>query len=192
MIDLFTDGGLLSRNPSRLGGTWAWVAVEDGVRLRHDSGTVFCMKGLPQVTNNQTEFVAALKGLEAMSDGWDGTLYTDSRVTYDRIRRGHAPNLFNTRRRFADAVKRLGGFQVALIAGHPSKDDLLRGCKENGTPVSAHNAFVDDLCSKRAYEARVGRRPAAHCSWLDVECDRAIASDDAPDGTRVDLLGINV
>jgi ribonuclease HI len=84
---LYTDGGLLSKNPSDKGGTWAWVCVdeEDNV-LAKESGIV-----LPhhidreRVTNNQSELTAIYRGLRSLPNGWQGQLWSDSRIALQWI-----------------------------------------------------------------------------------------------------------
>src|SRR5438445_3022 len=97
---IYTDGGLLTSNPSEIGGTWAWCAVtENGKRIGFKSGIVFAdalerdaelnddnPPQHPVVSNNHTEQIAIVKALEALPFGWSGTIFSDSEVAITRVR----------------------------------------------------------------------------------------------------------
>lgn len=159
MVSLYCDGGVIGRNPSSVGGTWAWVHVADDGRTRtcSDSGSVTPIDvGLPTVTNNLTELLAAVRGLESLPDEWDGTVYTDSMITKHRLTGSRKfvgiPEWLVERLRFVQA--RLGQYRVVLLGGHPTVADLARGSRSDGTPVSPHNAFVDRLCGEESQRFR--------------------------------------
>src|SRR5438477_7404135 len=86
-MDLYADGGVIGRNPSTLGGTWAWQITWDDVALQFDSGFVtpdgIC---LAVVTNNFTELFAVVTGMHMLPDRWDGKIFTDSMITKCRLR----------------------------------------------------------------------------------------------------------
>lgn len=153
---LYADGGVIGRNPSAHGGTWAWCLVSGLDRVREASGTVTPAEiGLPLVTNNLTELLAAVTGLEAMPDGWGGTLYTDSKITLLRVsktkRQAKLNGIPDALRARLQAVKdRLGGYKVVLLGGHPSRGELLDGRRKDGMPVSIHNVHCDSLCGREA------------------------------------------
>ena len=158
--EVYCDGGCVTRNPSSLGGTFAacWVDAR-GERVGHAAGHVTAGEvGLPAVSNNVAELVAAVAGLEPLPDGWSGTLYTDSHVTLLRVNGARPGNRMAKMRgipawlqeRLVKAVARLGAFRLVLLAGHPSKKALARGRGKGGMPVSAHNVFVDGLCREEA------------------------------------------
>ncbi len=79
---VFTDGGLMSSNPSTVGGTWAWV------RINEEGDVTDCKSGvllphhlqLTTVTNNQSEMTAIYKALKGIPSGWKGRLYSDSQI----------------------------------------------------------------------------------------------------------------
>jgi ribonuclease HI len=173
---LFTDGGLVSPNPSKLGGTWSWCAVDQqGEHIREVSAYLLPKQvecpGNPRinyevVTNNDVEFYAAMRALQAMRDGWSGILASDSSVTIDRlqkIRAGVSVRSLNAG--WSGIVQscyhRLGVVKFVLLAGHPSLKDLERGYKEqpDGTQVrvSRHNKWCDEQCTELAktYQQRV-------------------------------------
>lgn len=147
------DGGVIKKNPSDIGGTWAWVAVDaHGNRVFEASGVVPAPIGRP-VSNNHTEQIALTLALEAMHDGWSGTVYSDSKIALGRIFSGwREKNLpANISERSRNAVKRLGRIETVLLQGHPTKDDLKNGIgKKRNLPVSIHNVRCDWLCGEAA------------------------------------------
>src|SRR5262245_42439291 len=77
---LHADGGLLSPNPTPHGLTWAWRLVADGRVAAEDGGVITCAGlGMETTENNLAETLAMLFGLEALPDGWSGTVHTDNR-----------------------------------------------------------------------------------------------------------------
>lgn len=58
MLTLYADGGVLDKNPSTRGGTWAWYLSP----LVKDYGIEY-----GPTTNNKMEFYAILLGLEALA-----------------------------------------------------------------------------------------------------------------------------
>lgn len=85
-ITIYTDGAC-SGNPGP--GGWGVVLIHDG-RQKELSGS------FPHTTNNQMELLGAIKGLEALKEPCDVTLYTDSKYVvqgmtewiHDWIKRG--------------------------------------------------------------------------------------------------------
>ena len=151
---VYADGGVVGINPSPLAGTYAWVHVVDGQRVRSDYGYVvpefvaaLCdgtESGVKPgvVSNNFTELIALVYALEALPDGWSGVAYSDSGITLGRVRsvfdvvRGRAEmtHQFNgipggLRARVFALVKRLGELLFVGLAGHPTNEELMRGYK---------------------------------------------------------------
>lgn len=159
MISAFTDGGCVGRNPSKLGGTWAWVVVDaDDKEVARASGVITPEQwGMPEVTNNATELLAALKLMEYLPNGWAGTLFTDSQITLFRITRENSK--FNG---IPDAIeadvkfhrRRLGDFKVVLLDGHPTKAQLDTGIGKRGHGCSRWNVLCDVLCNQEAEKWR--------------------------------------
>lgn len=153
VVELFCDGGLLSKNPSPQGGTWAWCFVDEhDQRICYESGILYPRDlGLKKITNNHSELYAALAGMHALPDDWSGTIWTDSNVTLHRIKRDakKAPDSIPERLDIAcKALKeRLGDYKVKLLSGHPSREQIAIGYKKC-RPVSRHNVFCDQLCTK--------------------------------------------
>lgn len=160
--DYYTDGGCVGMNPSKTGGTWAWVAVTPkGNESSRAAGVITPIEaGVEAVSNNLTELLAAIMALEDAEAGWDGTLHTDSYVTLCRLTRRHAgfkgiPD--HLRQRLSIVRGRLGLFRVALLDGHPTRKQLASGRGKRGNPVSKWNVLCDDLCSEQAFLFRKGK-----------------------------------
>lgn len=174
---LYTDGGLLSGNPSDIGGMWAWCGVDTiderplvkgklpgGVNVEqeivaHESGIVLAKPHFP-ITNNVAEMMAAIKALEATPVGWSGILYSDSEVTLGRLFRRNALNGLpsNVVQRLMRVLQRMGDVKGILLQGHPTKQDLRDGFgKKRGYPVSKHNVWCDLECNRLAGEFRGAR-----------------------------------
>lgn len=163
--NLYCDGGCVKANPSPIGGTWAFVIVsKEGEEQMRGSGFISASQvGLPYVTNNYTELLAAVEGLEQMPEGWDGFVLTDSNVTRCRILPS-CPNPkmngipVDLQRRLTFCKNRLGRYGVILLSGHPTKNQLAEGFGKHHLPVSKWNVLCDDLCRKAGQAAveRVG------------------------------------
>ena len=153
IVALYCDGGVVGHNPSSIGGTWAWCAVdEEGNRVIERGGVVVAPPNRP-ITNNHTEQIAITLALEAMPDGWEGTVYSDSQIGLGRVFKGwRTANLpRNISERSRAAVARLGAIKTVLLQGHPTKSDLAAGIgKKRGLPVSQHNVWCDKECNRQA------------------------------------------
>lgn len=161
ITSIFCDGGCVTPNPSKEGGTWAYCFVDhNDHKVAHASGLVTPEDiGLPAVTNNFTEFYAALRAMEmATVQTYPVTIYTDSLITLRRLERPKfasmrgIPDVFIHRLR-REAV-RLAYYTVVLLSGHPTEDDLKLGFTEKGRQVSKWNVFCDELCQKEAWRAK--------------------------------------
>ena len=158
---VYCDGGCVGRNPSEEGGTWAYRLVwQDGdaedVVVAEESGLVLAPPGRP-VTNNHTEQIAIVKALEALPDGWSGTVCSDSQIALGRVFKGWREK--NLPRNVADrtraTVARMGTIKTVLLQGHPTQADLLSGIgKKRGLPVSIHNKWCDEACSEESKRFR--------------------------------------
>ena len=152
---IYVDGGVIGRNPSALGGTWAWVWVDKKDReLRHDSGIITPKQAkLDKITNNYTELYAALEGLASVGNYWDGIIYTDSLITLRRITYSMSfKNIPNSLKEKALELRKDREWDCILVKGHPTKKDLLRGTCPKGTLVSRWNVFCDRKCKHLARE----------------------------------------
>lgn len=191
ITEAYSDGGVIQRNPSPLGGTYGWCHVDErDERVAKGSGYV-----LPEyvaslctghetgvavgvVSNNLTEMLAMVLAMEALPDGWSGTVKSDSGITIGRVRSifdvvvGRAEYTHKLegipaglRERVYAQAARLGDVSFSLLAGHPKADDLRRGYKikqrssgeEYHVPVSRHNVLCDKLCNAAVDLYRVDR-----------------------------------
>jgi hypothetical protein len=158
-VALYADGGLIGHNPSSIGGTWAWCQVDkDGQRIKHASGIVTPEQVGGPVTNNVTELLALVEGLESLPAIWNGAVYSDSLVTLLRV--FQAGKLANVPRWLCQrlwAVQRTGALALmtyTLLDGHPTKAQLESGVGKRGNPVSIHNVWADQECGRLAKEAK--------------------------------------
>ena len=129
IVALYADGGVILKNPSTIGGTWAFCAVDaEGNRVIERGGVAPATDGR-LITNNHMEQIAITLALEAMPDGWEGTVYSDSMIALGRVFKGwRLKNLpSNVAKRSAAAVARLGKIETVLLQGHPTKADLKSG-----------------------------------------------------------------
>jgi ribonuclease HI len=162
MIDLsnalFADGGVIGSNPSAIGGTWAWRWVREGAESCSFSGVITPQQaGLPAITNNLTEMLALVSGLQALPASWAGVVYSDSQITLGRIFLGwkwkNIPLWLH--HEYQQARARLVNWdkiQWVLLQGHPTRAELAAGIGSRGYPVSEHNVWVDKTCGERAAE----------------------------------------
>jgi ribonuclease HI len=164
---LYSDGGVVEINPSPIAGTWAWCATNVmGWRIIEDSGFILALDG--PISNNQMEWVAAMQALEAMPDGWSGTLTTDSKNVLDRLdylkRHLGLPasqvivprNLpWQWYRRMVTSLLRLGEVRFRHVKGHPTAADLKRGFTDSGRPVSDQQVWCDAECNRQVTRARL-------------------------------------
>lgn len=153
IVAVYCDGGVIKKNPSSIGGTWAWCGVDAEGRRVIERGGVVPVSGERIITNNHTEQMAIVKALEAMPDGWMGTIYSDSKIALGRTLWGYATNNLpnNVIVRTAAAVARLGKLKGVLLQGHPTAKDLACGIgAKRGFPVSIHNVWCDEECGRQA------------------------------------------
>ena len=157
IIAVYADGGVIGRNPSAIGGTWAFCAVDAaGLRLIERSGTLHPAECGGPVSNNQAEYYALVNALEAMPAGWSGAVCSDSMVSLGRIFKGwktdNLPEWMVSRAQAAMA--RLGWTWCVLLDGHPTKAHLAADVGKRGHPVSEHNVWCDARCQEEARKAK--------------------------------------
>lgn len=160
-LKLYTDGGVISKNPSPYGGTWAWVLVRDDKELVRESGVLEANRQLfvfenHLVTNNQSELFAIIRRLQQLdSPSAVVEICSDSNVSLGRVFRGSSfhnipgwmqAGLSIQRHRLMNWSK----FSYTLLDGHPTKAQLASGVGKHGHPVSKWNKLCDDLCRAEA------------------------------------------
>ena len=170
VLTLYSDGGVVEVNPSPVAGVWAWCATNSrGWRIIEDGGFVLATDG--PISNNQMEWCAAMQALEAMPDGWSGTLVTDSRNVLERLayltdHLGDTQTLvprnlpWQWYRRMVTSILRLGPLTFRHVKGHPTAVDLKRGytVDEHGRrkhDVSDQQVWCDAECGRQVTRARL-------------------------------------
>lgn len=171
---IYTDGGCVKKNPSKIAGTWAWVGIMGNIVdlfseanrefvggldanatfVRSDSGYVFAPED-GEVTNNQMEYLAVLQALESMPDGWSGEIVSDSLITVGRFSQGWRnkglPDVYVERQQ--NVMFRMGAVTFRHVDGHPTAKQLLAGIGKRGNNVSRWNVMADRLCTQEAEKA---------------------------------------
>lgn len=158
ITELYCDGGVISKNPSPIGGTWAFCLVgEKGLEWISSGYITPDEINSPTVTNNQTEMLALVHGLHALPDDFKGTIFSDSKVTLGRAFLGYKweniPEWLHNE--FREESKRLHlhdpkKIKWTLLAGHPTKAQLQSGIGRHGLPVSEYNVRCDEMCKIEA------------------------------------------
>ena len=155
MTQIYTDGGCIG-NPGP--GGWAAVILEDG-RKRALSGRQ------DGTTNNRMEILAAIKGLEAVPEGSEVTVVSDSQYVVKTMTRGWKRNANKDlwASLDAEASKRKVKWEwVKGHAGHPLNEeaDTLANREAKGEGPRSENrslTHIDDV--GRARMVDVGRKP---------------------------------
>ncbi len=159
VAQVYADGGVILQNPSPDGGTFAAVWVNRaGGRVGFATGSVTPAEvGRPWVSNNLTEVLALVLGLEPLPDGWAGEVFSDSLTAIRAVRDcATRPNPDwlpgDVWERVRGVRRRLGPLSFVLLGGHPNKAELAAGRRKDGKPVSVHNVKCDELCGEAARE----------------------------------------
>ena len=154
------DGGCRIQNPSPYGGMWAFrITNRRGLPLVQARGVVLpCeVSPLTTVSNNLTETLAVLVGLEYLPAGWSGLVRTDSLNAIRVIRdigkpRNWLPADILTR---VHAVRnKLGKLDYELLAGHPKASHLAlmragQACASaRGYAYCLHNHWAHQACNE--------------------------------------------
>ncbi len=162
IVGLYTDGGVIGQNPSLIGGTWAWCLVDaSGEMRRHAVGWLTPAElDAEAVTNNHTELLALVLGLEALDADFAGTVYSDSWVSLQRVflaaKLNNVPLWLIERLQTIQKSGVLKSMQYVLLDGHPTQAQLAAGIGKRGNPVSEHNVWCDAQCSAIARERLQG------------------------------------
>lgn len=164
IIQVFADGGMVGGNPSDLGGTYAYR-----VRFRlpkwtewvlYKSANALVVADGGQVTNNITEMIAVLEGVEAALEITELPdrlqIYSDSWLTLQRLFLGASTTnlptpvymrMIGIRHVLKAMGKRVG---YALLDGHPTRQHLADGVGKNGGPVHYLQHECDVACREIA------------------------------------------
>ena len=150
-IAIYCDGGVIASNPSSIGGTYAVRYIYADGRMEGAGYVLSAKENGGPVTNNQTEMMAVLAGLQFVPNDWAGTIYSDSAVTLGRIFLGWKWNnipqfihrIFQLQRQRLENWEKIKHVQ---LDGHPTKAQLVSGIGKRGNPVSEHNVWCDEAC----------------------------------------------
>lgn len=178
MLRLFADGGCLwdgngVGSRSTIGGTYSWVIVEEDDRIVCEKSGVIeasvlgysAGEQLPTVTNNVSELYSLAFGILNVEEGVDVHVYSDSQCALGRIFRQHTLNgvppwLIRLTCNARDHIMKLGRTPYTMLAGHPTKAELVLGrsierkgkdgkiYREGGLPVSKWNKVCDEEAKK--------------------------------------------
>lgn len=157
MLRCYTDGGLLSRNPSSIGGSFG-VVILDGDEVTEYSGIIDAStlgyNGV--ITNNTSELYALCLGVLKVPEGEMANFYSDSENALGRVFKGWpmsgcTPWLMEMRLNAWNRLKTIEHTHT-LLAGHPSRAHLAKGWNEaKKLPVSMYNVRADALCNEARY-----------------------------------------
>lgn len=154
IVAVYCDGGVIEKNPSPYGGTFAFCAVdENGQRVYKRSDVLpNAYLQVDACTNNLSEMWALMAALEYLPQGWSGKVYSDSQITLGRVFWGWKwTNIpASVRERTMEAYRCLGELEPVLLCGHPTQAELKAGVGKRGYPVSVHNVWCDLQCKKWA------------------------------------------
>lgn len=176
---LYADGGVIGNNPSKIGGTWAWCRLRDEKPLLTHSGTLMVADaGMAPVSNNVTELLALVEGMESLPDDWVGEVNSDSMNALGRVMLGWRCEGVPVwlRERMHRAIERQVRFpewKWQLLKGHPTKKELLagHGLGKNTHPVSKYNVQCDEECKRLAERAFFQNRDdewkASWATWAE-------------------------
>lgn len=160
ILALYTDGGVIGRNPSPDGGTWAFCHVDEaGQRVHEESGIIYPGGfAIQAITNNQSELIALINGMLALPRGWSGVVASDSAISLGRLfwswKWHNVPLVMRAKAQAALEHIDAANSTPLLLDGHPTKAQLVAGIGKRGHPVSEHNVWCDVACGQQAQKYR--------------------------------------
>ena len=158
MNGLYVDGGVIGRNPSELGGTWACCYVENDAIVWSRSGVLTPFEAyVKEVTNNQSEMYAILMGVLALPHEYNGKVFSDSLITIGRVSMGwkwkNIPAWGHELYKFARShLTRFEEIKFIHLDGHPTKEQLETGRGKRGNLVSKWNVWCDEECTSEGLD----------------------------------------
>lgn len=169
---LYVDGGVIGKNPSSIGGTWAARIIFE--KTIHDAAGVIKptdFGAIIPITNNIAEMMALIMGLRRLPNDWIGVICSDSDITIGRAIHGWKwTNIpLDLYREFGYERNRLVNFEKFRfigLSGHPTKEELKGGFSlTTGRPVSKHNVWCDTTCGMMANGFRNGANPSLEITY---------------------------
>lgn len=150
---LYTDGGVIQKNPSPIGGTWAYCLVTIKGNLMYEDYDVERADRFngKLVTNNQMELLAVIRGLQTLRRDMVVHICSDSEITLGRLFHGYAMEnipewMLEELAQERSRLTQFKNFKYTLLSGHPTKSQLITGTGRNSHPVSQWNQRADSLC----------------------------------------------
>ena len=139
-VDLYTDGGVIKKNPSTIGGTYACVLVmDDKVQYRYSGIITPQNMRTKKVTNNQMELMAVITGFSLAKKGKHTIehVYCDSQVTLGRLYQGWKLNgipdwMVEMLNEYRPAILQTTGIHVRGHAGNKWNEECDRMCNDAG------------------------------------------------------------
>lgn len=156
MNHLYCDGGVILKNPSPFGGTWAVRLLNDDNLLLQKSGVMEVSPGGVMITNNTAELYALVKGLTLLHERVkDVCVHSDSQVALGWAFLGYntsgiPPWLLKALEATRTRLVNWNTFEHERLDGHPTAKELSTGVGKRGGPVSAHNLWCDNACKQEA------------------------------------------
>lgn len=159
---LWADGGVTGRNPSKIGGPFAWIRTFQDHPIAMNAGLITPGENKTEtVSNNHTEFVAILSGLQHLPFDWYGYLCSDSQITLGRFflswKLKNIPQWMSDM--YLEQRHRLiywDKITPVLLSGHPTKAELASGIGARIYPCSKWNVQVDQRCKELAIKQLKG------------------------------------
>lgn len=152
-LEVFADGGVIKKNPSPYGGTWAFRFVQGGSVLLEDWGAFRAENEFSKVTNNVTELVAIVKALGSIpSEVRFAKVFSDSANALGRVFQNWSKKnvpfwLLADLRRERLRLRHFRAFAPVQLDGHPTRAQLAAGVGKRGNRVSEHNVWCDRACT---------------------------------------------
>lgn len=161
MLDIqsiWTDAGLLSRNPSDKGSVWAGVYVGQGGNvLMTKKGHLLCNQTLPSITSHVAELYAIIRALDSVPSEWTGEVYSDNETAIGWYFQTYKVNALPALvlREMLTSRNRLFNFpkiEFAVCKSNPTQKELMYKRALDGTdmPVSIYNKMADKICKHHA------------------------------------------
>lgn len=153
ITSLYTDAGICLGSPSKLGGSWACVAIneQDEEVFRHSYHVRPHVFGLDAVENNLLETFALAQGIDHLPDRFTGQVWCDN---LNAIRRQQTEDTgFKfvpdwLRKVIRKNRERFPALDLRLCGGHPTRKELAAGRRKDGKPCSKWNVLCDEMCQK--------------------------------------------
>lgn len=207
ILEIYADGGVEGSSRSSVCGAWAFCFVNEAGNRVFELGGIATptSMGLPDVTNNQTEMLAAINALKAVPRPWAGVLRSDSNITLGRLFAGWHKGDSGWCREMADdsywelnglpgwvivEIQALrpwilaSGIRGELLDGHPTSAQLATGIGKRGSPVSKHNVWCDQECQRQIKAYVRSQRGAASSDQNDMFSSLPGALGGATEGVR--------